>query len=107
MTATIHHVHEADGITICVTSIRFHRNGVAGNSFYSVHFTTKDDDGVTRRLNAVVFGVNPEAPAKDTWHRHTAVIDAADPDAKWRGDEYANVLYDAVMRSDADRSAYQ
>lgn len=97
---------EAEDVTIYVRDVRHHRNGVFGEGFYAVHFQF-DDEGTVRELVGIMFGFNPETPETSDWRRRTAVINAADPSSKWRGDEFAPVLYDTVMWADANRSAYR
>jgi hypothetical protein len=83
---------------ICIRSIDYHRNGIAGAPFYAVVFDEAkgahpDDRG---RKVAVVF----ESP----WH--TAVLDIARLAAgdiafgsnSWRGDEYEPHLRKAIER---------
>lgn len=108
---TIHHLP----LRITPTSVRYQRNGICGVGFYAVGFDWFDPDAQTTR-HMVGFLVPPngqdEASEAGPAHRHAprpevyGVIDPAAPRECWRGDHFADAMFDACQRAAKDGSAY-
>lgn len=86
----------ADGTTITVDRVRYHRNGVGGEGFCLVQFRQRDGRRWVPML-ATVFDGNGRC----------AIIDPADPDTCWRGDLYEQTMRDAIAIADLTGEAYQ
>lgn len=101
--------------SIVVHAVEYHRNGIGGEPFYACRFT---DPAERREFIATVFPPDPikSGPNAGTadwrmengWHSPRVAVLALDllPSVEfgvnsWRGDNYADALYDAILR---DRS---
>jgi hypothetical protein len=82
--------------------ISYHRNGVAGAPFYSVRFIFRDERKKPHLLIGIV-----EDRQDDAWREFkasdafVAVIDPRNLDSKWRGDEFAEVLWNEISKFQA------
>lgn len=66
-----------------VHKVEYHRNGIMGESFHTVAFTSEAGD-----LVAVVFEAR----------LHTAIIDPHFPSLKFRGDDFDPHMRDAIKK---------
>lgn len=70
-----------------ILRVEYHRNGVGGEGFHVVEFTSElADDVADHRMLATVF----DGPGQ------VAVIDIDDLGARWRGDLFEPELRDAI-----------
>lgn len=94
--------------TISVSEVRYHRNGVAGESFWSVLFTFDDEDGVSHRMVGTVgrgdlrededgepVGMAPGFHG--IRNPDCRVIDLDSPGQRWRGDHFYPGLVRAIV----------
>ena len=76
-----------DELDINITAIQSHRNGISGNSFYSVFFSSIED-GKNHDLIAVI----------TSGSGNCFVVSKNDPNACWRGDVFEPALKEAVSK---------
>jgi len=84
-----------------VSRVRYHRNGSAGEGFYTVEFKMRE--GRTARAMVGIIFAEPEGVPMTRY----AVIDPARPDTTYRGDLFADDLRAAVLVADLTGEAYQ
>ena len=61
--------------------VRYHRNGICGNSFFACSFTFEG-----RPMVATVFEASGDC----------AVLDPTDINSRWRGDHFEDILRDHI-----------
>jgi hypothetical protein len=72
-------------------NINYHRNGVGGEGFFAIHFTTKDDDGTYEtyeKLIAVIVPHEDEAKDECKCNGECYVVNPAHPELCYRGDHF-------------------
>lgn len=99
-----------------ITNVRveYHRNGVSGWPFYAVLFNWIDSRGYGHNMVAAVFDV-PEASgqAASALCRNDGVVAVLDVDklaagdihlagSRWRGDDFAPLLWEAIDRASGE-----
>lgn len=82
---------------IRVQTVDYHRNGVAGEGFFLVTFR----EGRATKV-AVRFTNGDGADRFD--NGRCAVLDPANPTAKWRGDYYQSAVDAAILEWEAESS---
>lgn len=87
---------------IRVHSVRYQRNGVAGIGFYALLFESEG-----RAFVGFVVPRYSEDGERELAPEIYGVIDPASPREAWRGDHFADEMWAACQRADADGSAHR
>lgn len=82
--------------SITVTNVKYHRNGIGGDGFYVVRFSSVMDDGVERGL----IGMVRTGPRTDNGRFDAYVVNPADIRDTLRGHDYFG---DALFRATKNR----
>lgn len=83
-----------------VTDVKWHRNGVAGRSFYSVRFSYTEDDRFMPNMLAIVPG-DAKVEGADT---ECFVLDMNSLTECFRGDNFVKLVWDAINKDPDTRT---
>ena len=81
----------------------YQRNGIAGDGFFQVHFTTEQSSYRSEdiKLVAVIFDdidyIREYVDATRVMNPKCGVVNPKDPSSHWRGDNFAGVLYPLLI----------
>ena len=78
----------ASDMNIKDININYHRNGVGGEGFFAIHFTSKGDDGNYEKLIAVIVPHDDEETNKCKCDGRCYVIKPTNPELCYRGDHF-------------------
>lgn len=81
-----------------INAVRYHRNGVSGNGFFTIDFTYER----RTRLLATVFTTDDDHTSAENY----AVVSTDSVIDRWRGDNFIDDLLGAIRAAVADGSAF-
>ena len=89
---------------IKIKKIASHRNGIRGNGFYVVLFTSKEKGDKLRNMVAIVFPESGDVAVLDVDETQAGNIEFANGNS-WRGDEFEPTLRKAIEDYENGRKA--
>lgn len=79
-----------------VTDISSQRNGIAGRPFHAVRFSCTLTDFNPPRFMPNMLAIVPSDPRREDGDHEFYVVDLNDPKECWRGDNFAELLMQAI-----------
>lgn len=82
------------------TDVKSHRNGIAGRAFYSVRFSYTEEERFMPNMLAIMpYSAKVSGPDTECF-----VLNMNDPSESWRGDCFAQLVWDAIHKDITLRS---